>query len=146
MSKTNVVIVVIVAAGIVGALGFRALSAGSEPQVVQATAEPAPQPSAATEGVPRMVEFGSDTCASCQAMMPVLDELRRRHGGSVVVEFVDVWKNPPAAAKHHIRTIPTQVFFDPDGNELFRHTGFYSVNAIRAKWASLGYALSQASP
>jgi thioredoxin 1 len=35
--------------------------------------------------------------------------------------------------------IPTQIFFDADGNELFRHEGFYARADMLAKWQELGY-------
>jgi thioredoxin 1 len=38
--------------------------------------------------------------------------------------------------------IPTQIFYDADGNELFRHEGFYAKEDILAKWAELGIDLS----
>ncbi len=37
--------------------------------------------------------------------------------------------------------IPTQIFFDADGRELFRHTGFYGKEDILAKWRESGTPL-----
>jgi thioredoxin 1 len=34
--------------------------------------------------------------------------------------------------------IPTQIFFDAEGRELFRHTGFLAKEDILAKWKELG--------
>jgi len=54
------------------------------------------------------------------------------------IEFIDVWKNPDAGKKFAIQMIPTQIFFDPTGKELFRHEGFYAKKDILAKWKELG--------
>ena len=40
--------------------------------------------------------------------------------------------------------IPTQIFYDASGNELFRHTGFIAKEDILAKWKELGIELTPA--
>ncbi|OQB50030.1 MAG: hypothetical protein BWY02_00970 [bacterium ADurb.Bin157] len=40
--------------------------------------------------------------------------------------------------QHQIRSIPTQIFFNELGEELFRHVGFISEDDILAKWAIVG--------
>ena len=94
------------------------------------------------EARPRLIELGSDSCASCQAMIPVLAELREQHGPALQVDFIDVWKHPDQAEPFGIRVIPTQIFQGPDGTELSRHEGFFAANAIRERWADLGFPLS----
>jgi thioredoxin 1 len=37
--------------------------------------------------------------------------------------------------------IPTQIFFDAEGKELFRHVGFFAKEDILAKWKELGVEL-----
>ena len=37
--------------------------------------------------------------------------------------------------------IPTQIFFDASGKELFRHVGFYGKEDILGKWKELGVDL-----
>ena len=45
------------------------------------------------------------------------------------------------AKKYDVEMIPTQIFFDADGKELFRHTGFFSKEDILAKWKELDVEL-----
>ena len=61
--------------------------------------------------------------------------------GVLDVEFVDVWQpeNKSRALKHKIKSIPTQIFFDEHGKELWRHVGFFSREDILSKWKELGY-------
>ena len=43
--------------------------------------------------------------------------------------------------RYGIKTIPTQIFFDASGKELFRHVGFMSKADILKKWSELGISL-----
>ena len=54
------------------------------------------------------------------------------------VDFIDVWQNPDAGKKYAIKMIPTQIFFNAAGQELFRHEGFFAKDDILAKWKALG--------
>jgi len=40
-----------------------------------------------------------------------------------------------------VEMIPTQIFLDASGKELFRHTGFFGKEDILAKWKELGVDL-----
>jgi thiol-disulfide isomerase/thioredoxin len=88
--------------------------------------------------LPRLVDLGADKCIPCKAMAPILAELKRDYGDRFITEFVDVWKNPDAGKLYGIEVIPTQIFFDVGGKELFRHVGFFSKEDILAKWKELG--------
>ena len=74
-------------------------------------------------------------------MAPILEELRKEYKGIFDVEFIDVGKreNAAKAKKYGIKVIPTQIFFDRNGKELWRHKGFMSKEDILAKWRELGY-------
>ena len=93
--------------------------------------------------LPRLVDLGADKCIPCKMMAPTLEELKSEYKGKLEVVFIDVWKNPQEGPKYKIRVIPTQIFFDVDGKELFRHEGFFSKEDILAKWKKLGFDLSK---
>ena len=69
-----------------------------------------------SHGLPIIIDFGADSCIPCKEMAPVLKELNKELQGKVIVKFVDVWKNQEAAANFPVEVIPTQFFFDKDGN------------------------------
>lgn len=71
-------------------------------------------------------------------MTPVLEELKKEYAGRLQVDFFDVWQDPDAGKKYAMKMIPTQIFFDAAGKELFRHEGFISRDDILAKWKELG--------
>ena len=100
--------------------------------------EPVQQRPQSTSVIPRLIDLGADTCIPCKAMAPILAELKRDYAGRMDVEFIDVRKNPDAGTAHEIRIIPTQIFYDASGKELFRHTGFFGKEDILAKWNELG--------
>lgn len=95
----------------------------------------------ATATLPRLVDFGARKCIPCQMMFPIIDELKKEYAAVFKVEFIDVWKNQDQARKYNIRRIPTQVFFDRNGKELFRHEGFLAKEDILKKMAELGVQL-----
>lgn len=108
-----------------------------------------PEPLPADEGesasaaiaipLPRLVDLGADQCVSCKMMAPVLDDMRTICAGQLQVDFIDVWKDPEAGERHGVRIIPTQIFFDAEGRELFRHEGFFAKDDMLAKWKELGF-------
>jgi thioredoxin 1 len=91
--------------------------------------------------LPRLVDLGADKCIPCKMMIPVLEQLTNEYKGKLQVIFYDVWKNPAYAKQFGVEVIPTQVFLDPDGKELFRHQGYFSKEDILAKWKQLGFDL-----
>lgn len=92
----------------------------------------------AVSGLPRMVDLGSDKCAACKEMIPILAELKKELAGKAVIEFIDVWKEEKAAEPFGVRVIPTQVFYDTAGKEVWRHEGFLEKATILAKLKELG--------
>ena len=94
-------------------------------------------------GVPTLLDLGADKCVPCKMMAPILDELRETYEGELSVVFIDVWKDRDAARQYGVSVIPTQIFLDADGAELFRHQGYYSREDILAKWKELGYGLGE---
>ncbi len=92
----------------------------------------APTAAAAPQALPRLVDLGAGKCIPCKKMAPIIEALRKDYAGIVDVVFVDVWKDPDAGKPYGIRLIPTQVFFDRAGKEVFRHEGFFSREQIEA--------------
>jgi thioredoxin 1 len=109
-----------------------------------ATANAAPS-SGQTQGLPRLVDLGRETCIPCKMMIPVLAQLRQEYAGRLNVEFINIQENPDAAGAFGIKLIPTQIFIDASGKELFRHEGFFSKEDILAKWKELGVNLAGSS-
>ncbi len=76
------------------------------------------------------IELGADRCIPCKAMQPVMREIAQKYKGTIQVVFYDVWKTPKYAKDYGIKMIPTQVFIDKKGDEIFRHVGFFAKDEI----------------
>jgi thioredoxin 1 len=90
--------------------------------------------------LPKLVDVGADKCIPCIKMAPILEALKNDFSGRMDVEFVDAWKRREEAARYEVQMIPTQIFYDEKGKELYRHTGFYGREDILGKWQELGYS------
>jgi thioredoxin 1 len=97
-------------------------------------------------GLPRLVDLGAGKCIPCKMMAPILEELKTEYAGSMEVVFIDVWQDKDAGQKYGIQSIPTQIFYDASGKELFRHEGFFAKEEILAKWKELGITLQPKKP
>lgn len=156
MNKTMKIIVVIgllIGIGIVIAVkqkdtpppAEQAAAAQSVPVSESENTDPELTPSLKQEAIAKLLDLGAGKCIPCKMMAPILDELKKAYAGKLEVVFIDVWENPDEAKQYDIRMIPTQIFYDASGKELFRHEGFYSKEDILAKWKELGIALETES-
>jgi thioredoxin 1 len=78
------------------------------------------------------VELGSVNCIPCRQMQAVMKAVESKYGSQLKVTFYDVWKpeQKQFGEKYKIKLIPTQVFLDAGGKEIFRHEGFYPEKEI----------------
>ena len=83
-----------------------------------------------TNKLPIMVDFGAGTCLPCIQMKPIIEELQRELTARANILLIDVNENPVLTRKYKIMLIPTQIFFDAAGAEIYRHTGFYPKDSI----------------
>jgi thioredoxin 1 len=118
--------------------GVCALPAADEASV-EASAESATKQD---KPLPKLLDLGAGKCVPCKMMKPILDKLKVEYADRFETVFIDVWENQQAGAQYGIRMIPTQIFFDAEGKELFRHEGFFSKEDILAKWTEMGINLS----
>jgi len=153
MNKYGKIAIIVVLAVVVGAVLFAkqnhnrtsppSESTGSGDSVAQAGGSQNVEPAASQkkDALPRLVDLGAGKCIPCKMMAPILEELKKEYKGRLQVEFIDVWENRKAGEQYGIRSIPTQIFYDASGKELFRHEGFFSKEEILAKCKELGFNL-----
>lgn len=91
-----------------------------------------------TSGRVTMIDLGAEECTPCKMMVPILEELKKEYDGKADIIFIDVWKDPGQAKKFGVRAIPTQIFFDADGREFYRHTGFMDKKRIVDIFSRMG--------
>ena len=90
------------------------------------------------EGTGTMIDLGADSCIPCKMMAPIIGKLKKTYEGKAAIRFVDVYQNKEQAQAFGIRAIPTQIFFDKDGREVYRHEGFMGEAAIVEQLRKMG--------
>ena len=93
---------------------------------------------ALTGGKPVLVDFGANNCVPCRQMRPILKELGQEYAGKAEVLVIDVYKYQNLAKDYKVALIPTLVFFDAKGKEIFRQMGAMEKDKIAAKLKEIG--------
>ncbi|MCB2294526.1 thioredoxin family protein [Clostridium algoriphilum] len=126
---TKIIIIIILILSVIGIWGYKTYF------IEKASNQP-------TEDVgkdkPMLVDLGATTCIPCKEMVPVLAEVKKMYDGKAIVNVIDINDNPEEANKYGIRVIPTQIFLDKDGKEVFRHEGFFSKEEIAKVFKNMG--------
>jgi thioredoxin 1 len=94
--------------------------------------------SALKSGKPVLVDFGSNSCIPCRQLRPILQEIRKEQEGKLEVLVIDVYKHQNLSSEYRIQVIPTLVFFDSKGKEMFRHQGFKPKTALMEELKKIG--------
>ena len=95
-------------------------------------------PEVPVKGMVTMVDLGAKKCIPCKMMAPILSKLEKEYAGKAAIVFLDVWEDPKPAHRFGIRGIPTQIFFDKEGREVFRHAGFLNEEEIVRRLKDMG--------
>lgn len=95
-------------------------------------------PELPVKGMVTMVDIGAKKCIPCKMMAPIIVELEKEYKDKAAIVFIDVWENPAQGKKFGIRSIPTQIFYDKSGKEVWRHVGFLDKERIVAMLEKLG--------
>jgi thioredoxin 1 len=90
------------------------------------------------KGMVTMIDLGATECVPCKLMAPIMAKMEKQYEGKAAVVFIDVWKHKEQARRFGIRAIPTQIFFNENGEEVFRHIGFMSETAIINQLKKMG--------
>ncbi|MCK6486893.1 MAG: thioredoxin family protein [Planctomycetes bacterium] len=153
MKPTSLILIAVVVLAVVAVVALKPAKTGKPPEsqpvtlsVAGAAAPNGPATAAPVAArLPRLLDLGATKCVPCKLMAPILEEMKTTYAGVLQVDFIDVWEDPSAGQAHGISSIPTQIFFAPDGKELFRHEGFYAQEDMLAKWKALGFELKPAA-
>lgn len=124
-TRNYLVLGLVVAAG-VGMMMFNRVRSGN-------LAADLPGDSIVAKGKPVLLQLGAHWCPPCRKQLPVMAELGKEQN-SFLTAFLDVDAHPDKARSYGVSSIPVLIFFDVDGNELFRHVGFFSKEDILSKW------------
>lgn len=110
----------------------------SAPQQIQKTENKESQSDSSSQNLPMLMDLGRGTCVPCKMMLPILQQLQEEYKGRAIIKIVDIRYDPEPARVYQIRLIPTQIFFDATGKELYRHEGFMDKASIEQKLQEIG--------
>jgi len=85
-----------------------------------------------------LVQAKDKKCIPCKMMAPILVKMEAAYKGKAAIVFIDVSKHRDQGKRFGIRVIPTQIFFDKNGKEVYRHTGFMSEKDIVGQFRKMG--------
>ena len=121
-------------AGVIGAWRFQFPASKSEATLSESQAFS----NIPVRGMATMVDLGANECIPCKMMVPVMEKVEKKYQGKAAIVFIDVWKNKEPAKRFGIRAIPTQIFFDKEGKEVYRHEGFMGEAEIDRVFKKIG--------
>jgi len=87
---------------------------------------------------PTVLDLGSSTCIPCKMMKPIFEELEKEYKDRANIILLDIYEHQDLTKKYQVWVIPTQIFFDKDGNQNWRHEGFLAKDKIIEKLKELG--------
>lgn len=93
---------------------------------------------ALASGKPVLVDFGANNCMPCRQIRPTLKELGKEYNGKANILVIDVYKYKDLASEYKVQVIPTLIFFDKSGKEVFRHVGAWDKASIVGKLKEAG--------
>lgn len=82
------------------------------------------------EGLPVIVDFSAEWCPPCRELKPVFHKLKEDYAGKIDMVTVNVDSMPELAREYNVSSIPTLIYFSPDGKELHRTVGFRTSEEI----------------
>ena len=102
--------------------------------------EPSPLPEIPVKGKITMVVFGQSGCVGCTLQARAIRSLEEKYRESdqVAIIYVDITTHTGQVTKYQLEEVPTQIFYDKDGNEVYRHKGIMLKGSIVSRLTKIG--------
>jgi thioredoxin 1 len=96
----------------------------------------APGPS---QNLPQLYEFDRKLCPVCRKSELIIQEVKNLYPGQFAVRRLYIDEHEPMFRQYQVAFVPTQVFLDPAGKEVFRHEGVFPKDKLIQKLRELKF-------
>ena len=97
------------------------------------------QPALAPASGPKILEFDRKFCPICKASERVILAVKNKYPGQFAVEKLYIDEADARFRRYKVAIVPTQVFLNAAGQEVARHEGVYSQEALIQKLRELKF-------
>jgi thiol-disulfide isomerase/thioredoxin len=96
-----------------------------------------PQIQAPTKSRPVILEFSRELCPMCEYMEKTLGQLKAKYGDQIEVRILHYDSDEKLFKQYEVVFVPTQLFLDASGKEVFRHIGVFTLSELEKKLKQL---------
>ncbi len=90
-------------------------------------------------GKPTIIAFGMSHCYSCLEMSKIFAEILKEHPEYQIYAVDGQKERHILRDKYRLKLMPVQLFFDSEGNEVFRHEGAYKKPVLEIIMKKYGF-------
>ena len=90
-------------------------------------------------GKPTIIAFGMSHCYSCLAMSKLFSEILEKNPEYQIYSVDGQKERLILRDKYRLKLMPVQLFFDAEGNEVFRHEGAYKKPVLEIIMKKYGF-------
>jgi thioredoxin 1 len=91
------------------------------------------------QSLPELLEFDRKYCPICRASELVILSVKDQYPGQFVVRKLYVDEDEYLFRRYRVVFVPTQVFIDPAGKEVYRHEGVFKKEELIGKLRELKF-------
>ncbi|MCK9375339.1 MAG: thioredoxin family protein [Syntrophobacterales bacterium] len=91
------------------------------------------------QALPQLLEFDRKFCPVCKASERVILAVKDAFPGQFVVTKLYIDEAEPLFRRYKVAIVPTQVFLDPNGKEVYRHEGVFKTPDLVDKLRELKF-------
>lgn len=99
----------------------------------------AAQTGAGPQVIPQILEFDRKLCPVCKAAEQALQAVRVMYPGQFEVRQIYIDEEERTFRRYRVDVVPTQVFLDTTGKEVFRHEGMFPKEKLIEKLRELKF-------
>jgi thioredoxin 1 len=88
---------------------------------------------------PQLYEFDRKLCPVCRKSELIIQEVKNLYPGQFAVRRLYIDEHEPMFRQYRVAVVPTQVFVDPAGKEVFRHEGVFLKDQLIQKLRELKF-------